>query len=121
MPRVDLEDRLGSTFDAPRGAEQAFELAIRPLNRLGGWYSYRASKAALNQVIRTLAVELKRTHPDAIALALYPGTVATTLSRPFRSDETHAGLFVPDDAASNLLKVLDLAAVEQSDALLAWD
>lgn len=90
-------------------------------NRLGGWYSYRASKAALNQVIRTLAVELKRTHPDAIALALHPGTVATTLSGPFRSDETRAGLFVPDDAASNLLKVLDLAADEQSGALLAWD
>lgn len=89
--------------------------------RLGGWYSYRASKAALNQVIRTLAVELKRTHSHAIALALHPGTVATTLSRPFRSDATHAGLFVPDDLASNLLKVLDLAAVEQSGALLAWD
>lgn len=90
-------------------------------NRLGGWYSYRASKAALNQVIRSLAVELKRTHPNAIALALHPGTVATPLSKPFRSDETRAGLFAPDDAASNLLKVIDQATVEQSGALLAWD
>ncbi len=90
-------------------------------NRLGGWYSYRASKAALNQVIRSLAVELKRTHPDAIALALHPGTVATNLSKPFRSDETRTGLFAPDDAASNLLKLIDLATVEQSGALLAWD
>lgn len=90
-------------------------------NRLGGWYSYRASKAALNQVIRTLAVELKRTHPEAIALALHPGTVTTALSKPFRSDETHAGLFTPDDAAANLLNVMDLATVEQSGALLAWD
>lgn len=90
-------------------------------NRLGGWYSYRASKAALNQVIRTLAIELKRTRPEAIALALHPGTVATDLSKPFRSEETHAGLFSPDDAAANLLKVLDQAKQEQSGALLAWD
>lgn len=90
-------------------------------NRLGGWYSYRASKAALNQVIRTLAIELKRTRPEAIALALHPGTVATDLSKPFRSDETYEGLFSPDDAAANLLKVLDQATQEQSGALLAWD
>jgi NAD(P)-dependent dehydrogenase (short-subunit alcohol dehydrogenase family) len=90
-------------------------------NRLGGWYSYRASKAALNQVIRTLAIELKRTRPEAIALALHPGTVATDLSKPFRSDETHEGLFSPHDAAANLLKVLDQATQEQSGALLAWN
>ena len=53
-------------------------------NRLGGWYAYRASKAALNQLIRTLAIELKRTRPGAIALALHPGTVITGLSKPYR-------------------------------------
>lgn len=90
-------------------------------NRLGGWYSYRASKAALNQVIRTLAIELKRTRPEAIALSLHPGTVATDLSKPFRSDEGHAGLFAPDDAAANLLKVIEDATGEQSGAFLAWD
>ncbi len=90
-------------------------------NRLGGWYSYRASKAALNQVIRTLAVELKRTRPEAIALALHPGTVTTALSKPFRNDETHSGLFAPEDAAAKLLKVLDLATVAQSGAIVAWD
>lgn len=90
-------------------------------NRLGGWYSYRASKAALNQVIRTLAIEVKRTRPEAIALSLHPGTVTTDLSKPFRSDETHAGLFAPDDAAANLLSVIENATSEQSGALLAWD
>ena len=52
-------------------------------NRLGGWYGYRASKAALNQFVRTAAVELARTRPDAICVALHPGTVSTALSRPF--------------------------------------
>ena len=52
-------------------------------NRLGGWYAYRASKAALNQVVRTASVELRRRHPDALCIALHPGTVATPLSAPF--------------------------------------
>ena len=52
-------------------------------NRLGGWYSYRASKAALNQLVRTAAVELARRSPDALCIALHPGTVATALSTPF--------------------------------------
>lgn len=90
-------------------------------NRLGGWYAYRASKAALNQVIRTLAMELKRTRPEAMALSLHPGTVTTRLSKPFRSNEAHAGLFAPEDAAANLLNVLENATSEQSGALLAWD
>ncbi|MGY9003501.1 MAG: C-factor, partial [Rhodospirillales bacterium] len=51
-------------------------------NRLGGWYGYRSSKAALNQLVRTAAIELERTHPEAICVALHPGTVATKLSLP---------------------------------------
>ncbi len=74
-------------------------------NRLGGWYGYRASKAALNQMIRTASVELTRTRPDAICVALHPGTVATPLSQPF----IKSGLDVqtPDLAASRLLAVID--------------
>lgn len=70
-------------------------------NRLGGWYSYRASKAALNQVIRTASVELRRTHPKAICAAFHPGTVATPLSDGFAK----TGLQVqdPKDAAASLL------------------
>ncbi len=74
-------------------------------NRLGGWYSYRASKAALNQLLRTAAIELRRTHPAAICVALHPGTVETGLSSPF----ARAGLQVqsPEEAAARLLAVLE--------------
>jgi len=74
-------------------------------NRLGGWYSYRASKAALNQLVRTAAVELARTHRLATLVALHPGTVDTGLSNPFAK----AGLDVqtPREAAERLLRVID--------------
>lgn len=74
-------------------------------NRLGGWYSYRASKAALNQFVRTAAIELGRRQPAALCVALHPGTVATSLSTPF----VKAGLDVqtPDQAAGRLLDVID--------------
>lgn len=74
-------------------------------NRLGGWYSYRASKAALNQFVRTAAIELGRRQPAAICVALHPGTVATSLSAPF----VKAGVDVQttDQAAGRLLDVID--------------
>jgi len=74
-------------------------------NRLGGWHSYRASKAALNQYVRTAAVELARTRPHAICVALHPGTVVTPLSAPF----SKAGLDAraPEVAAADLLGVID--------------
>ena len=73
-------------------------------NRLGGWYAYRASKAALNQLVRTAAVELRRSRPQAICVALHPGTVDTGLSAPFAK----SGLQVqpPALAAARLLAVL---------------
>ena len=80
-------------------------------NRLGGWYSYRASKAALNQIVRTAAIEARRSHPEAICVALHPGTVDTGLSEPF----ARTGLSVqsPEEAAARLLSVL--AALEPAD------
>ena len=74
-------------------------------NRLGGWYSYRASKAALNQLVRTAAIELGRRRPDSICVALHPGTVDTGLTSPF----SKVGLEVqsPDAAADRLLAVID--------------
>lgn len=74
-------------------------------NRLGGWYGYRASKAALNQFVRTAAIELGRRQPAAICVALHPGTVATSLSAPF----VKAGLDVQttDQAAGRLIDVID--------------
>ena len=77
-------------------------------NRLGGWYSYRASKSALNQFVRTASVELRRRQPEAICVALHPGTVDTRLSAPFAK----AGLEVgpPDLAAGRLLDCIDRLA-----------
>ncbi len=74
-------------------------------NQLGGWYSYRASKAALNQLVHTAAIELKRQSPDAICVALHPGTVDTPLSLPFSKE----GLDIqsPETAAELLLTVID--------------
>jgi len=73
-------------------------------NRLGGWYGYRASKAALNQFVRTAAIELSRTHKEAICVALHPGTVATRLSAPFVREGQ--ALLTPEAAAGHLLGVI---------------
>ena len=75
-------------------------------NHLGGWYSYRASKAALNQLLRTAAIEVARRRPDAVVLALHPGTVRTGLSGPFTGPDQG---ILPADAASRLLAVMDAA------------
>lgn len=74
-------------------------------NRLGGWYSYRASKAALNQIVRTAAIELRRSRPDALCVAIHPGTVATPLSQRFAK----SGLDIqsPETAALRILSVLN--------------
>lgn len=87
-------------------------------NRLGGWYGYRAAKAALAQIVRTLAIELTRTRPDALCVALHPGTVATELSDPFarRGDS-----FTPAEAAAHLLRVLDVLTSSDSGGHFAWD
>lgn len=73
-------------------------------SQLGGWYSYRASKAALNQLVRTASIELKRRQPEAICVALHPGTVDTRLSWPF--SKTDLDLQSPDVAAERLLAVI---------------
>ena len=90
-------------------------------NRLGGWHGYRASKAALNQMIRTLAIETARTMPDLVLAALHPGTVATGLSAPFRNNVEPERLFAPDEAAGYLLRVLDGLTAADSGGFFAWD
>jgi len=90
-------------------------------NRLGGWYGYRASKAALNQIIRTLAVEQTRQRPDSICVALHPGTVDTALSQPFQSGTPAEKLFSPERAARDLLKVMDGLTPADTGGFFAWD
>jgi len=90
-------------------------------NRLGGWHSYRASKAALNMMVRNFAIELGRTNPDAIAVTLHPGTVDTPLSRPFQRNVQPEKLFTPAQSAEYLLAVLDKVTPRDSGDLLSWD
>ncbi len=87
-------------------------------NRAGGWYGYRASKAALNMLVKTLAIEHARTHPEGVCVALHPGTVKTPLSAPFAgSRET----LTPDQSAAALLSVLDAVTPDQTGGFIAWD
>lgn len=90
-------------------------------NRLGGWHSYRASKAALNMIVKGAAIEAARTRPRAIVVGLHPGTVDTALSAPFRSNVRPGGLFAPDRAAVQLLDVIDGLKVPDSGGVFAWD
>ena len=90
-------------------------------NRLGGWHSYRASKAALNMIIANLAIELNRTKPHAIAVGLHPGTVDTSLSAPFQKGVADGKLFTPGTSARHLLSVIDDLTITASGAVLAWD
>lgn len=83
-------------------------------NRLGGWHSYRASKAALNMVLRNFALEMARTHPDGVVVGLHPGTVDSALSQPFQSGLAEGQLTTPDDAAAKLLVVLSGLTSEDS-------
>lgn len=93
-------------LDARRGILAVLSAKVGSItdNRLGGWYSYRASKAALNMVLKTAAVEVRRSQPSAILVALHPGTVSSALSSPFRGDEIGR---LPQDSVTDLLRVLD--------------
>lgn len=90
-------------------------------NRLGGWYGYRASKAALNQILRTLAIEVARTRPEAIVAGLHPGTVRTALSHPFRPGSDSPDTVPPGDAAAHLLAILDSLSPAESGGVFSWD
>jgi NAD(P)-dependent dehydrogenase (short-subunit alcohol dehydrogenase family) len=90
-------------------------------NRLGGWYAYRASKAALNQFLRCVSIELGRRVPAAIVTALHPGTVDTALSSPFQAGVPEKQLFSADHSAARLLEVVDGLGPEDSGGFFAWD
>jgi len=85
-------------------------------NSLGGWYSYRASKAALNMFLKCTAIEVSRNKKEAICVALHPGTVETSLSDPFASERER---FTPQHSVSQMLEVLDGLSAEQTGTF--WD
>ena len=88
-------------------------------NRLGGWHSYRASKAALNQIIRTCSIELARKNRTALCVGLHPGTVDTGLSEPFQSNVPDGKLFTPTRSATSLLSVLN--GLDETDTGQCFD
>lgn len=90
-------------------------------NRLGGWTSYRTSKAALNMVVRTYAIEQARRNPDSAIIALHPGTVATELSAPFSKRVPPEKLFDADDAVRKMIDVIDGVDASDSGGFFAWD
>ena len=89
-------------------------------NRLGGWHSYRASKAALNQLIRCFSIELSSKRPQAICVGLHPGTVDTNLSKPYQAGVPHDKLLAPLQSARRLLGVLDGLTPEKSGRVYDW-
>ncbi|MBU2867094.1 SDR family NAD(P)-dependent oxidoreductase [Pacificibacter marinus] len=86
-------------------------------NRMGGWYSYRAAKAALNQVVHTAAIELSRSHKQSCVIAYHPGTVATKFTEDYqRTNKTVS----PDEAAQNMLRILENAFPENTGKFYDW-
>jgi NAD(P)-dependent dehydrogenase (short-subunit alcohol dehydrogenase family) len=90
-------------------------------NRLGGWFSYRASKAALNMCLKTLAIEWQRTLPNVVVAALHPGTTDTALSKPFQRHVPKEQLFTPERSVKGMLHVIDGLEPSQSGQFFAFD
>ena len=102
---VNLSARVGSITD----------------NRLGGWISYRSSKAALNQIIKTSSIEINRRNKNAICVGLHPGTVDTRLSKPFQRNVPENKLFTPEFAAISMASVISNLHDTESGSIFAFD
>jgi len=89
-------------------------------NRLGGWHSYRASKAALNMLVRTFSIEFAARNREGVVVSIHPGTVETALSKPFERNVPQGKLFKPERSAKHLLSVLEKLSPEDSGGLFAW-
>ena len=107
-------------LDADRGVMAVLSAKVGSIedNRLGGWYSYRASKAALNMFLKTAAIEIKRTRPNAVLVALHPGTVTSGLSKPFGGADIGQ---TPDAATGKMLNVIDQLTPEDSGRFYAYN
>lgn len=89
-------------------------------NRLGGWHAYRASKAALNMLMRNYAIEQARRAPGNICVSFHPGTVDTALSKPFQANVPAERLFTPQESAAHLIAVIDRLTPEASGKCFDW-
>ena len=107
-------------LDGQRGVLAVISAKVGSIedNRLGGWYSYRASKAALNMLLKTAAIEVKRSNPNAVLVSLHPGTVSTGLSRPFKGAQIGRAAL---DAARDMLGVMDQVTPADTGSFFAYD
>ncbi|NQZ02463.1 MAG: SDR family NAD(P)-dependent oxidoreductase [Bdellovibrionales bacterium] len=91
-------------------------------NRMGGWYSYRASKSALNMLIKNIAIEVARRHKDFAAMALHPGTTETDLSKPFMAGaKKRYTIHSPEATAANLIQIVLNSTDEDNGQFFSWD
>ncbi|WP_211824959.1 SDR family NAD(P)-dependent oxidoreductase [Kistimonas asteriae] len=89
-------------------------------NRLGGWYGYRASKAALNMLVKTAAIEMHRTHKQAAVVAIHPGTTVSNLSRPFTTNTPADKLYAPEMSAQRIVSVLTGLTADDTGQFFDW-
>jgi NAD(P)-dependent dehydrogenase (short-subunit alcohol dehydrogenase family) len=114
IPRLNRENR--SVF-----AALSARVGSISDNKLGGWYAYRASKVALNMIIKNAAIEIHRKNKQAIIVGLHPGTVDSNLSKPFQSNVPDGKLFTPDYSVKMLLEVLSNLTSESSGRCFSWE
>ena len=88
-------------------------------NKLGGWYSYRSSKAALNMMIKNLSIEVERKNKNAILVGLHPGTVTSKLSDPFKNKNKN--YFSPETSADYLYNVIETKTKNDSGKIFDWN
>jgi NAD(P)-dependent dehydrogenase (short-subunit alcohol dehydrogenase family) len=108
------------TSEAPRIAVLSARVGSLGDNELGGWYSYRASKAALNMMMKCAAIEVRRLNKQAKLVAYHPGTVDSPLSKPFQRSVPEGKLFTPAFSAAQLIDILDRSEPDGELAYLDW-
>ncbi|MDP2283743.1 MAG: SDR family NAD(P)-dependent oxidoreductase [Pseudohongiella sp.] len=122
LPALWLQALLPVVKNSPRCVVSVFSARVGSIsdNHKGGWYSYRASKAALNMVIKTAAIEYARRAPGVKLFAFHPGTVDTSLSRPFQKNVPTDKLFTPEFVAVQLLTICSALPVDGEASYLDW-
>lgn len=124
LPTLQLAKHFAAALKkstAPKLATVSARVGSIEDNRLGGWYSYRISKAALNMALKTLSIEWKHSHPKGCVAALHPGTNDTPLSKPFQANVAPQNLFDPAYTASKFIELLSRLDPGLSGKFWAWD